>query len=153
MACAVAMRCPAANMKFKGDATELVDRLVEACQTVKPVAGKILERELQPFSFEGCPPLPSKAPSARSPRGSPRCSPPKQAKVARKEAPSCSPIPSRGSLDVRTPKPTAPSSRFVSIGSADDLARVLTGTGNNAFSDQEDAILASAKACPGFFSR
>jgi hypothetical protein len=163
MACAVVLPCPIISQKFKGDSSELLDKLVEVCNSVKVVSNaKVVERELQPFCFDNAPPLP-KAAARSPPKGrSPRSSPPKQQKAAASCSPgghrkmdpvSCASPPRRGSMDSaahRTPKQQLPSrSHFVSLESADDLVRVLRGTPNMT----PPLAAAGVRACPGFFSR
>ncbi|GLC34936.1 hypothetical protein PLESTB_001180200 [Pleodorina starrii] len=164
MACAaVAMPCPVPSQKFKGDSSELLDKLVEVCNSVKPVSNaKVVERELQPFCFDNAPPLPKAGPRSPPKGRSPRSSPPKQQKASGASSPgqrkmqsasSASP-PRRGSLDSaahRTPKqqPLPSKSHFMSLESAEDLVRVLRGTTNMT---PQPSSSASARACPGFFS-
>ncbi|EFJ42535.1 hypothetical protein VOLCADRAFT_107227 [Volvox carteri f. nagariensis] len=162
MACAVVGQCPVASQKFKGDSSELLDKLVEVCNNVKVVSkAKVVERELQPFCFDNAPPLP-KAALRSPPKGrSPRSSPPKQQKAASACSPgghrklhpaSCTSPPRRGSLDAtmnRTRKQAMDKTHFVSLESADDLVRVLRGTSNMM---PQPPAASSVRACPGFFS-
>ncbi|GFR48017.1 hypothetical protein Agub_g9847 [Astrephomene gubernaculifera] len=160
MACAVALPCSALATKFKGDSAELLDRLVEVCNTVMvPNNAKVVERELLPFCFDNAPPLPKAGPRSPPKGRSPRCSPPKQQKASGGVSPSgsrrggvasCASSPSHSSLDgscYRTPKQPATNNRFTSLESADDLARVLRAPGVMV-----PPASVSVRACPGFFS-
>ncbi|GIL74069.1 hypothetical protein Vretimale_4972 [Volvox reticuliferus] len=152
--------CSGASQKFKGDSSELLDKLVEVCNTVKVVSNaKVVERELQPFCFDNAPPLP-KAPRSPPNGRSPRSSPPKQQKAAdacspgghRKTDPaSCASSSCRASLESASnaKKPLSNKSNLVSLEPADDLAAVLRGSTNVA---AQPLAAASVRACPGFFS-
>ncbi|KAG2446557.1 hypothetical protein HYH02_008544 [Chlamydomonas schloesseri] len=149
MACAAA--CTVVPHKFKGDSSELVDKLV-AVSNYRPAMKEMKERDLTPFDFADAPPLPlaPKANRPSPPKRSPRTSPPKQQKAASGQrvkvtaSPISSASPARGSLDGRAPmaKPISNQAKFQSLD--EELAKVLRNV--------PCMPSAAPRACPGFFA-
>ncbi|KAG2430613.1 hypothetical protein HXX76_010131 [Chlamydomonas incerta] len=150
MACAAA--CPVVPHKFKGDSSELVDRLIAVSQARPAMAEPMKVRELTPFDFADAPPLPlaPKGNRPSPPKRSPRTSPPKQQKAASGQrvkataSPNSCASPARGSLDGRAPmvKPVNNQAKFQSLD--EELAKVLRNV--------PCMPSAAPRACPGFFA-